>query len=53
MFGMSGLFFHGVGLPYGFVPSIKVRPLPVPGGKMMTSHLEERSAVLAMSSALM
>ena len=54
MFGVSGVVFHGSGLPHMGMPATMACGPPRPtGGKRITSYFARRSAVAAMSCVLM
>ena len=42
-FGVSGVFFHGIGLRHIGIPSMIDRAAPPPGPKMITSYFALRS----------
>ena len=46
MFGVSGVFFHGIGLRHIGMPSMIAWPLPPPGPKTITSYFAFRFGVL-------
>ncbi len=53
MLGVSGEFFHGIGLRNIGSPSMTCRPVPPPGAKMITSYFDRRLGSRATSWVLM
>ena len=53
MFGVSALFFQGIGLRHMGMPSTICCALARAGGKTITSYFALRSAILATSWVLM
>ena len=51
--GVSGEFFHGIGLRHIGIPSMIAWPPPPAGGKRMTSYFAFRFASFATSCTLM
>ena len=53
MFGVSGVFFHGIGFRHIGIPSMIAVPLPLVGGKRITSYFAFRFGFFATSCVLM
>ena len=53
MFGVSGVFFHGIGLRHIGMPSIDAPAVAAAGPKRITSYFAFRFGVFATSCVLM